>query len=70
MISGTIQTSPMKLYTVIVLLTACQKKELFRNQIYDVTMTSLLKQWENSDFRETNQMIHHLESNDESFPKM
>ena len=33
-------------------------------------MTSLLKQWENSDLRETRQIIYHLKGNDESFPKM
>ena len=33
-------------------------------------MTSLLKQWENSDLRETGQMIYHSKDIDESFPKM
>ena len=37
---------------------------------YDVTMTSLLKQWENSDLRETKQIIYQSQGNDESFPKM
>ena len=37
---------------------------------YDFTMTSLLKQWENSDLRETKQIIYHSKGNDESFPKM
>ena len=38
--------------------------------MYNVTMTSLLKQWEDSDFCETKQMIYHLKGNDESFPKI
>ena len=46
------------------------QKEMFRNLTFDVTMTSLLKQWENSELRETRQMIHHSKANDESFPKM
>ena len=33
-------------------------------------MTSLLKQWENSNLRETRQIINHSKGNDESFPKM
>ena len=37
---------------------------------YDVTMTSLLKQWENLDLCETKQIIYHSNGNDESFPKM
>ena len=37
---------------------------------YDVTMTSLLKQWENSDLLETRQIIYRSKSNDESFPKV
>ena len=37
---------------------------------YDVTMTSLLKQWQNSDLRETRQIIYHSTGNDESFPKI
>ena len=37
---------------------------------YDVTMTSLLKQLENSDLCETRQIIYHSKGNDESFPKM
>ena len=37
---------------------------------YDITMTSLLKEWENSDLRQTKQIIHHSKGNDESFPKM
>ena len=37
---------------------------------YDVKITSLLKQWENSDLRETRQIINHSKANDESFPKM
>ena len=61
----------MKLCTVIVLLKSYQiTKENFKNLTYDVTMTSLLKQWENSDLRETRQIIYHSKGNDESFPKM
>ena len=37
---------------------------------YDVTMTLLLKQWENSDLHETRQNVHHSKGIDESFPKM
>ena len=37
---------------------------------YDVTMTSLLKQWQNSDLGETRQIIYRSKGNDESFPKM
>ena len=36
---------------------------------YDVTMTSLLKQWENLDLLETRKTIYHLKGNDESSPK-
>ena len=32
-------------------------------------MTSLLKQYENSDLHEARQIIHHSKGNDESFPK-
>ena len=46
------------------------QKEIFRNMTHDVTMTSLLKQWENSDLRETGQIIYRSKGNDESFPKM
>ena len=61
----------MKLCTVIVLPKASRiQKEKFRNFTYDVTMTSLLKQWEHSDLRETRQIIYHLKGNDESFPKI
>ena len=42
----------------------------FRNLTYDVTMTSLLKQWENWDLLETGQIIYHSKGNNESFPKM
>ena len=43
MISGTIEASPMKLCTVVVLLKAYQNtKRSFKNMTYDVTMTSLL----------------------------
>ena len=37
---------------------------------YDVTMTSLLKQWQNSDLRETRKIKYHSKGNDESFPQM
>ena len=37
---------------------------------YDVTMTSLLNKWKNSDLRETIQIIYHSKGKDESFPKM
>ena len=37
---------------------------------YEVTMTSFLKQWENSDLRKIRQIIYHSEGKDESFPKM
>ena len=71
MISGTIKAGPMKLFTVIVLLKAYQNtKEIFKNVTYDVTMTSLLKQWENSDLRKTRRIIYRSKGNDESFPKM
>ena len=45
MIFGTIQASPIKLCTVILLLKTYQntKRNFFKNLIYDVTMTSLLK---------------------------
>ena len=33
-------------------------------------MTSLPKQWENADLRETKQIIHHSKGIDESYPKM
>ena len=36
---------------------------------YDVKITSLQKQWQNSDLRETRQ-IKYSKGNDESFPKM
>ena len=71
MISATIQASPMKLCTFIVLRKAYQNtKRKFRNLAYDVTMTSLLKQWENLDFRKTRKIGYRLKGNDESFPKM
>ena len=54
----------MKLFTVIVLLKTYQNaKEILKNMTYDVTTTSLLKEWENSDLREARQIIHHLEGN-------
>ena len=71
MTSGTIKASPIRLCTVIVLLKAYQNtKRNFQNMTYDVTMTSLLKPWQNSDLRETRQIIYHSKGNDESFPKM
>ena len=71
MISGTIKVSPMKLYTVIVLLKAYQNAEgIFRNLTYDATMTSLLKTVGNLDLHETRQIIYHSKGNDESFLKM
>ena len=36
----------------------------------DVIMTSLPKQWENADLRETKQIIHHSKGTDESCSKM
>ena len=33
-------------------------------------MTSLQKQWQNSDLRETKQIIYHSKGIDESYPKM
>ena len=45
-------------------------KEIFRNLSYDVTMTSLPKQYKNLDRYEAKQIIHHSKGNDESFPKM
>ena len=41
-----------------------------RNVTYGLTMTSLLKQWGNSDLRETREIIYHLKGNDERFQKM
>ena len=71
MISGTIQASPVKLCTVIALLKVYQNTERNdKNLTYDVTMTSSLKQWENSDHDETMQIIYHLKGNDESSSKM
>ena len=70
-ISGTVKASLMKFYTVIVLLKAYQNtKRNFQNIAYDVTITSLLKQWENLDLRETRQIIYHSKGNDEILPKM
>ena len=43
---------------------------LLKNMTYDVRMTSLLKQLENLDHRDTRQIIYHSKGNDESFPKM
>ena len=71
MISGTIKANRMKLCTVIVLLKVYQNtKRNFQNMPYDVTMTSLLKLWQNSDLRETRQIIYHSKGNDESFSKI
>ena len=66
MISGTIQTSPIKLSTVTVPLTAYQNRNI--NLAYDITMTSLLKQWEKVNFLETKQMIYRSKGDDDSFP--
>ena len=63
-------TPPPPPPTDIVLLQVYQNKEIFRNMTYGVTVTSLLKQWENSHLRETKQIIYQSKSNDESFPKM
>ena len=46
------------------------QKEILKNRTYDVTMTSLLKQWENSNLRESRQIKYRSKGNDESFPKM
>ena len=70
MISGTIKASQVKICTVIILLKTYQSTRNFEELTYDVTMTSLLKQWENSDLRETRKVIYHSKGNDESFPKM
>ena len=37
---------------------------------YDVTMSSLIKQWKNLDLRETRQTIYYSKGSDESFPKL
>ena len=37
---------------------------------YDVTRRHYWKQWQNSDLRETIQIISYSKGNDESFPKM
>ena len=63
MISGTIITSEMKLCTVTVLRKTFQNKKKYQKSSYDVTMTSLLKQWENPDLRETEQIIYHSKGN-------
>ena len=68
MISGTIQASPMKCCTAIVLLKTYQNTK--RNLSSDVTMTSFLKQWENWDLCEYRQIIYHLKGNDKSFLKI
>ena len=44
-------------------------KEIFRNLSGDVTITPLLKQWENLDLLEAKQIIHHSKGNDEIFPE-
>ena len=55
----------------MVLIKAYQNtKEIFKNLTYDVTMTSLLKQWQISDLRETKKILYYSKRNDESFPKM
>ena len=69
MISGTIEASPMKLCTVIVLLKAYhntqrnfQKYDLLRHN--DVITKTMGK------FGETKRIIYRSKGNDESFPKM
>ena len=44
----------------------------FENHVtrIDVIMTSLPKQWKNTDLRETKQIIYHSKGIDESYPKM
>ena len=64
MISGTIKAGPVKLCTVISL---SEYKRNFQNVNYDVKMTSLLKQWQNSDLRETRQIIYHSKGNVRKF---
>ena len=68
MISETIQASPMKLCTVIVLLKTYENTQR-KFQKSDIC-TSLLKQWENWDLLETKQIIYFLKGNNEIFPKM
>ena len=58
----------MKLYTEIMVLGSTRiHKEILRNMTYDFTMTSLPEQWENSDLRETRQIIYQSKGNDEGF---
>ena len=45
-------------------------KKSYKSMTYDITMTSLLKQCQNSDLREIKEIIHHSKGNDESFPKI
>ena len=56
----------MKLFTVTVLLTAYQNRNI--NLAYDITMTLLLKQCENVNFHETKQMIYRSKGDDDNFP--
>ena len=46
------------------------RKEISKYMTYDVTMTSLVKQWENSDLCETRQIGYHPKGNNWNFPKM
>ena len=58
-------------YTVIVLLKTFQNTKKLKNLTYGLRMTSLLKQWGNSDLRETGEIIYQSKGNgDESFQKM
>ena len=71
MISGISKAMQMKLCIVIVLLQTFHNTKKFRNLTYNVLMTSLLKTIENSDPRETAQIIYNSKGNDgESFQKM
>ena len=72
MVSGIIQASPMKLCTVVVLLKAYQNTyRIFQKCDAWHHNDVITKTMENSDLRETRQMIHHLKGiNDESFLKM
>ena len=46
MISRIIKASQMKLCNLMVLLNTFQNTKKIKNLTYDITMTSLLKQWE------------------------
>ena len=71
MISETIKASPVKLCTVVVLLEAYQNAKKFQKlDLWRHNDVVTEKQWENSDLRETKQIICHSKGNDESFLKM